>query len=216
MFDISVRYSFSISVSASGCRRSVVAVKSLMSEKKMVRRLRSVCDHHVALAAEDALVDLRREIARDLHRDAGEEFVGRLQLAVEGADDARPDWRCRMMKPMPADAPQRRNSISRYLKAKMLPAKGWVMITSWMPRTSPTFQSRLRAFRMGVVAGDASLAHHHRRHVAEAVSVKPTRVHVGQRPGWDRHARRSSDAGLEMVEVVRRAGWLNGRSERKR
>ena len=40
--DISVKYSFSSAVIASGCRRSVVAVKSLMSEKKMVSFLRSV------------------------------------------------------------------------------------------------------------------------------------------------------------------------------
>ena len=42
MFDISVRYSLSSAVSSSGCRRSVVAVKSTMSEKKIVSFLRSV------------------------------------------------------------------------------------------------------------------------------------------------------------------------------
>ena len=42
MADISVKYSLSSSVSCSGCRRSVVAVKSLMSEKKIVSFLRSV------------------------------------------------------------------------------------------------------------------------------------------------------------------------------
>ena len=40
--DISVRYSLSSAVSSSGCSRSVVAVKSLMSEKKIVSFLRSV------------------------------------------------------------------------------------------------------------------------------------------------------------------------------
>jgi hypothetical protein len=43
ILDISVKYSFSSSVICSGCRRSVVAVKSLMSEKKIVSLLRSVC-----------------------------------------------------------------------------------------------------------------------------------------------------------------------------
>ena len=38
-------------------------------------------DGDVLLAAEDALVDLRRKIARDLHRQRREELVGRLQLA---------------------------------------------------------------------------------------------------------------------------------------
>ena len=42
IFDISVKYSLSIWVICSGCSRSVVAVKSLMSEKKIVSRLRSV------------------------------------------------------------------------------------------------------------------------------------------------------------------------------
>ena len=42
MADISVKYSLSKAVICSGCRRSVVAVKSLMSEKKMVSFLRSV------------------------------------------------------------------------------------------------------------------------------------------------------------------------------
>ena len=40
--DISVKYSLSSSVNASGCSRSVAAVKSLMSEKKIVSFLRSV------------------------------------------------------------------------------------------------------------------------------------------------------------------------------
>ena len=42
MVDISVKYSLSSSVICSGCMRSVVAVKSLMSEKKIVSFLRSV------------------------------------------------------------------------------------------------------------------------------------------------------------------------------
>ena len=42
MVDISVKYSLSSAVICSGCRRSVVAVKSLMSEKKIVSFLRSV------------------------------------------------------------------------------------------------------------------------------------------------------------------------------
>ena len=40
--DISVKYSLSSCVICSGCSRSVVAVKSLMSEKKIVSFLRSV------------------------------------------------------------------------------------------------------------------------------------------------------------------------------
>ena len=40
--DISVRYSLRSAVRSSGCRRSVIAVKSLMSEKKIVSFLRSV------------------------------------------------------------------------------------------------------------------------------------------------------------------------------
>ena len=39
-------------------------------------------DGDVLLAAEDALVDLRRDVARDLHRQRGEEVVGGLQFAV--------------------------------------------------------------------------------------------------------------------------------------
>ena len=46
-------------------------------------------DRDVLLAAEDALVDLRRQIARDLHRERGEEIVGRLELAVHAADRPR-------------------------------------------------------------------------------------------------------------------------------
>jgi len=42
MFDISVKYSLSSEVICSGCSRSVMAVKSLMSEKKIVSFLRSV------------------------------------------------------------------------------------------------------------------------------------------------------------------------------
>ncbi len=42
MADISVKYSLRSAVISSGCRRSVVAVKSLMSEKKIVSFLRSV------------------------------------------------------------------------------------------------------------------------------------------------------------------------------
>ena len=42
MFDISVRYSLRSAVRSSGCSRSVVPVKSLMSEKKIVSFLRSV------------------------------------------------------------------------------------------------------------------------------------------------------------------------------
>ena len=42
MADISVKYSLSSSVTCSGCKRSVVAVKFWMSEKKIVSFLRSV------------------------------------------------------------------------------------------------------------------------------------------------------------------------------
>ena len=40
----------------------------------------------VFLAAEDALVDLRRQIARDLHRQRGQEFVVGLELGIHAAD----------------------------------------------------------------------------------------------------------------------------------
>jgi hypothetical protein len=40
--DISVKYSLRRKVISSGCRRSVVAVKSLISEKKIVSSLRPV------------------------------------------------------------------------------------------------------------------------------------------------------------------------------
>ncbi len=42
MADISVKYSLSSAVRSSGCSRSVIAVKFLMSEKKIVSFLRSV------------------------------------------------------------------------------------------------------------------------------------------------------------------------------
>ena len=70
----------------SGCRRSVVAVKSLMSEKKIVSLLALGVDRHILLAAEDALVDLRRKIARDLHRQRSEKLVRGLKLAVHALD----------------------------------------------------------------------------------------------------------------------------------
>ena len=42
IFDIAVKYRFSIAVKSSGCMSAVVAVKSLMSLKNTVSRLRSV------------------------------------------------------------------------------------------------------------------------------------------------------------------------------
>ncbi len=71
---------------------------------------------------------------------------------------------------------------------------------SWMPRTSPTFQSLLRAVGMRVVAGDAGRAHHHRRrHPDVAVEdragdLDDRRLRIGPQ--------RLERAGFEGVEVV--------------
>ncbi len=43
-------------------------------------------DLHVALPGEDALVDLRRDIFGDLHRDGGEKVVRLRQFLVDAAD----------------------------------------------------------------------------------------------------------------------------------
>ena len=61
IFDISVKYSLSSVVICSGCRRSVIAVKSFMSEKNIVSVLRLVWMVTSFSATENALVDLRRE-----------------------------------------------------------------------------------------------------------------------------------------------------------
>ena len=118
-------------------------------------------DRHVLLAAEDALVDLRREVLGDLHRDRRQEVVGLGQLLVHAADQAR-------LAALHQDEgePGRGGEHevgSRYLKARRLLPSGWETEISWMPRTSPTFQSRLGLSGWRVVAGDADLAHQHRR-----------------------------------------------------
>ena len=66
MRDISVRYSLRSAVSSSGCSRSAVAVKSSMSEKKTVSFLRSVAIVTSLAPLKIALVELRRQVAREL------------------------------------------------------------------------------------------------------------------------------------------------------
>ena len=74
--DISVKYSLRSAVISSGCSRSVVAGEVLDVGEEDRELLALGRDRDVLLAAEDALVDLRREILGELHRDRGEEVVG--------------------------------------------------------------------------------------------------------------------------------------------
>ena len=87
----------------------------------------------------------------------------------------------------------------------MLVAIGWLMVTSWMPRTSPTFQSRLGL--SGWVLWQVTQASPitHRRD-------QPARVAVKQRATRPRSslvrlaAQRRQRALLEVVQRVRRRG----------
>ena len=60
-----------------------------MSEKKDRQPFALGMDGDVLLPAENAPIDLRRQIARDLHRHRSEKFVGGFELAVHRLDQRR-------------------------------------------------------------------------------------------------------------------------------
>ena len=138
----------------------MVAVKSLMSEKKIVSFLRSVAIATSRLAAEDALVDLRRQVFGDLHRDGGEEVVGLRQLAVDPRDQ-------RGLPPLQDDEGDAGRGSDREIEQQVFErehvagdrlADGDLLDAAHVA----DLPVLLRAVGMDVVAIDAALAHHDR------------------------------------------------------
>ena len=129
-------------------------------------------DGDVLLAAENALVDLRRQVARDLHRHRGEEFVGGFEFGVHGLDDRR-------LTPLQRDEDKADGRHQHEIGEQVFEGEEIVadrlgdghFLQAAHVADLPVV---LRAFRMGVVAGDARRAHHHRRDQAHLVRRKAT------------------------------------------
>ena len=125
-------------------------------------------DGDVLLAAEDALVDLRRQVARDLHRQRSEEIVGGFQLAFMPLMVAA----CRRCMPMNVrpDAAMKDEIGQQVLEREDVGGdrlRDGDLLDAAHVADLPV---ALRAFGMRVVAVHAGRAHDHRRDQADAVA----------------------------------------------
>jgi len=122
----------------------------------------------VFLAAEDALVDLRREIPGYFHGQTGEKLVGRFEFPVHAAD-------CRRLAPLQRDERESdhrdedeigQQVFEREYVAGNCLADGDLLDAAHVAHLPVA----LRTFRMRVVASDAGGSHDHRRDQPHAVA----------------------------------------------
>ena len=156
-------------------------------------------DRHILLPAEDALVDLRRQIFCDLHRDRGEEIVGLGQLVVHALDQRR-------LPALQEDEGKARDARQHEIRQQELEREN---VRDDRLRDRDLLDAAdvallpvlLRAERMRVVAGDADLPHEHRRGRSDdAVQRRPCHLDDRAASGSARSA--SMRILLEGVEVV--------------
>src|SRR5215470_14440429 len=177
MPDISVKYSLSNWVICSGCRRSVVAGEILDVEKEDRQLLPLGMYGDFLLSTEDAFVDLRRQIARYLHRQRAEKFVGGLELSIHAVDDS-------CLAPLQQDEQGADAGDQQEIGQQIFESEH--VITDRLRNRDfldaadiADLPIKFRAFGMRVVAVDASLPHDHRRYQPDLIAEHCGR-HLGK------------------------------------
>ncbi len=158
-------------------------------------------DGDVLLAGEDALVDLRRDVARDLHRERGEEVVGGFELLVHALDAAGLAALEREERQAAAGGDQ---EIGQQEFEREDVGRDRLGDDHLLNASDVTdLPVLLRALGMAVVAADAGRAHRHGRDEADL---------VGEQRGGGLDdlllgipAQRVERVLLELVELVRGA-----------
>ena len=124
-------------------------------------------DRHILLTAEDALVDLRRKIARDFHRQRSEKLIRGFKLAVHAPDR-------RGLAPLQADEGRPAGRHERKIAQQIFEGKNVAggrlgddhLLNAANVADLPVM---LRAFRMGIMAIHASGTHDDRHDQAHPI-----------------------------------------------
>jgi len=135
----------------------------------------------VLLSAENALVDLRRNVARYLHRKRGEKFVGGFELRIHALDNCG-------LTPLQGDEQESDRSNEEEIGQQILERE---QVAADRLGDGDLLQAAnvadlpvaLRAVGVGVVAGDAGRRHDHRCHQPNAIDEKRVRI-VGEYLIW--------------------------------